>query len=377
MKINTLIKSILLLMLFVLLMAFCYPVCAAEMAEDKLTDYDFTELQEAIDDIFTINRLDFKEMVMEMLKGNTKTSVKTILSSIWQSCVGEIAAGRRAMVMILGIGIMAAVFHNISLAFQNRQIADTGFFVTYLAFLSITVLSFSESCRIAADLIGQLEVFMKALIPAFFLAVSVSSGSVSAIGFYKVMLVLISLADSLLLKLILPVIKLSTVLMLVNYITKEEMLTRLSKLMQTIVSWSLKGMLTVIIGMNAMQGMILPSIDHMKLSVLQKTISVLPGIGNSAEAVAGLLAQSGEMIKNGIGTAAFFIIGAIAVIPVIKLGILILMYQLTCAMLQPVSDKRMVEAIAAVCEGSKYLLQLAVTAGILYMVTIAIVCAAT
>ncbi len=374
---NTLSAGIILTMIFIFIPAFRYPVYAAETAEENLMDYDFTELQEAIDDIFTKDKLDFKGMVKEMLKGNTKVSVKTILTSVWQSCVAEIAAGRRAMLMILGIGIMAAVFHNISLAFQNRQIADTGFFVTYLAFLSVTVLSFSESCRIAADLLEKLELFMKALIPAFFLAVSVSAGSVSAIGFYKVMLVLISLADSLLLKLILPVIKLSTVLMLVNYITKEEMLSRLSKLLQTIVSWSLKGMLTITIGMNTMQGMILPSIDNMKLSVLQKTVSVLPGIGNSAEAVAGLMAQSGEMIKNGIGTAAFFIIGAIAVIPVIKLAILILMYQITCAMLQPVSDKRMVEAISAICEGSKHLLQLAATAGILYMVTIAIVCAVT
>ena len=218
---------------------------------------------------------------------------------------------------------------------------------------------------------------MKAMIPAFFLAVSLSAGSISAIGFYKVMLILISLADSMLLKMILPVIKLSTVLMLINYITKEDMLSRLSKIFQTIVSWSLKGMLTITIGMNTMQGLVLPSIDHMKLSLLQKTVSVLPGIGNSAEAVAGLMAQSSQMIKNGIGTAAFFIIAVMVVVPMAKLGILVLMYQISCAMLQPISDKRMVKALSAVGDGSRYLLQLVATAGILYMVTIAIVCVMT
>ena len=136
-------------------------------------------------------------------------------------------------------------------------------------------------------------------------------------------------------------------------------------------------MLTLVIGMNTMHGLVLPSVDKMKLSVLQKTVSVLPGIGNSAEAVAQLVAQSGEMIKNGIGTAAFFLIAAIVAVPGGKLGILILMYQLSCAMLQPVSDKRMVAALSAVCEGSRYLLQLVATTGILYIVTIAVVCAST
>lgn len=355
----------------------CLLVCKPVLAANELSDYDFTDLQEVIDGIFTKDKPDFGLLVRQMVKGDTDVSMKTVASACLKACVGELTAGRRAVLLILGIGIMAAVFHNLSLAFESRQIADTGFFVAYLSFLSITALSFAEGCRIADALLRQLELFMKALIPAFFLAVGVSAGSVSAIGFYRVALVLLSFADSLLLKLVLPVIKLSTVLMMVNYITKEEMLSRLSKLFQTIVSWSLKGMLTLVIGMNTMQGMILPSVDQMKLSMLQKTVSVLPGIGNSAEAAAELIAQSGEMIKNGIGTAAFFLVAVIAAVPVVKLGVLILMYQLCCAMLQPVSDKRMVEALSAVCDGCRSLLQLTATTGILYLVTIAVVCAST
>lgn len=340
-------------------------------------EYDFTELQQAMDDIFAANTIHFEELCKEMLRGDIKTSVMALLEALWKLCVGEIAAGRQAMLMILGIGIMAAVFYNISLAFESRQIADTSFFVTYLAFLSISVLSFTECCKIAEKLLEHLELFMKALIPAFFLAVSMSSGSTAAIGFYKVVLILLSLADGLLLKLILPMIKLSTILMLVNYIMKETVITKLAKLFQTVISWSLKGVLTIAIAMNTVQGMVLPSVDKMKLSMLHKAVSVLPGIGNSADAVTSLMEQSGQMIKNGIGTAAFFVLGMIAAIPVIKIGLLILMYELTCAMLQPVSDKRMVEALSAICEGGKHLMQLVVTAGILYMVTIAIVCVTT
>lgn len=344
---------------------------------ENLTDYDFTQLQVAIDDIFVKKAPDFKDIVSELMQGNMGASVKTVFSALWQSCVAELTVGRRAVLLLLGLGIMAAVFYNISLAFQSRQIADTGFLVTYLAFLSITVLAFQESCQIAAGLLENLETFMKALIPAFFISVTVTAGSASAVGFYKVMLILMSLADTFLLGLILPVIKLATVVMLINYVTREEMLSRLAKLFQTVVSWSLKGTLTIVAAVNTMQGLMLPSIDGMKLSVLQKTMSMLPGIGNSAEAAAGLVAQSGQMIKNGIGVAALLFTGVIVAVPVIKLGVLILMYQMTCAMLQPVTDKRMVEALAAVCEGCKNLLQLVATAGILYMVTLAVVCMVT
>ena len=347
------------------------------IASESLRDYDFSELQAALDDIFAKSAPDFQDIVGEMMKGNIGESIKVVGSALWQCCVSELTAGRRAMLLILGLGIMAAVFYNISLAFQSRQIADTGFFVTYLAFLSITVLSFRECCQIAADVLGRLELFMKVLIPAFFMAVAMSVGSASATGFYKLMLILMGLADTFLLRLILPAIKLATIVMLVNYMTKEEMLSRLSRLFKTLVSWSLKGILTIVLAVNTMQGLVLPSVDGMKLSVLQKTVSILPGIGNSAEAVAALMAQSGQLIKNGIGMTALVFISLIVAVPVVKLGILILMYQLTCAMLQPVSDKRMVEALAAVCDGCKNLLQLVATAGILYMMTIAVVCMVT
>ncbi|NLZ80885.1 MAG: sporulation protein, partial [Clostridiales bacterium] len=79
----------------------------------------------------------------------------------------------------------------------------------------------------------------------------------------------------------------------------------------------------------------------------------------------------------GIGTAAFIVIAILAAIPILELCVYVLLYQGTAAILQPVSDSRMTDSLSGICEGTKLLLRCVITAAILFMITIAIICATT
>ena len=53
------------------------------------------------------------------------------------------------------------------------------------------------------------------------------------------------------------------------------------------------------------------------------------------------------------------------------------LYKLVAALIQPVSDKRIVGCISAVGEGSRMLLKIVFMTGVLFLLTIAIVAATT
>lgn len=362
------------------LLFFFSPIQASEEAGGvgyDLDEFDFTAIQEVLEETFGKEKVDFQSFLEGLLRGEIRFSAATVWEFIKAACFQDMSANRKAMMLLLGVGIMAAVFHNVSIAFLNQQIAETAFFISYLSFMTISVAAFQSSAVIAADAMQSFEEFMMALIPSFFLAVTFASGSVTAVGFYQVSLVIVGLVNSILVNIVIPVIKVSSVFIIINHLSSEDLLSRLADLFRTAVQWTLKTLLAVVIGLNTMQGLMLPAIDHMKLSVLQKTIALIPGIGSSAEAAARLLGNSGMLIKNGVGAAAFFFIAVMAVIPIIKIAVFVLMLQMTTAMLQPVSDKRIVESLGGICECSKLLLQVIMTAGILYIVTIAIVCITT
>ena len=82
-------------------------------------------------------------------------------------------------------------------------------------------------------------------------------------------------------------------------------------------------------------------------------------------------------MKNGIGVAGAIICILICAIPALQILAMTFLYKLVAALIQPVSDKRIVGCISAVGEGSRMLLKIVFMTGVLFLLTIAIVAATT
>ena len=67
----------------------------------------------------------------------------------------------------------------------------------------------------------------------------------------------------------------------------------------------------------------------------------------------------------------------ICLAPLIQMAVTALLYQLIAALIQPISDKRMVDCVSSVADGTKMLLRIVFTTGILFLLTIAVVAATT
>ena len=85
---------------------------------------------------------------------------------------------------------------------------------------------------------GQMErllegvaVFMKALLPAYYIALTGACGVATATAFYQMILILIFLTEKILLLFLLPAIRMYLVLELINFLTKEEFLSKMTELL--------------------------------------------------------------------------------------------------------------------------------------------------
>lgn len=342
-----------------------------------IDDFDFKQIQSVIDDTFLKEEFDFSDSIRKMVSGEIDISSKTILELLKQSFFSDFNNNKTSIFLVLTIGIIAAVFSNFSSVFTNNQISETAFFITYLLFIGTIATTFYTVSRIAIQTLTLLEEFMQALVPSFFLAVAFASGGTSTVGFYQVTLIIISLVNLVLLKISIPFINIYVILILINNMNKEDFLSKLIELFHIVIEWILKTLLAVMLGLNVIQSLILPMVDTVKTSILQKSISVIPGIGSGANAISQVVIGSGVLIKNGIGTAAFIVIAILSAIPIIKLCVFVLLYQGTSALLQPISDSRMTDSLTGICEGIKLLLRCVITAAIIFMITIAIICSTT
>ena len=82
---------------------------------------------------------------------------------------------------------------------------------------------------------------------------------------------------------------------------------------------------------------------------------------------------SAVLLKNAVGIAGMAALLFLGLVPVVKLACGVLLYRLLGAVAQPVTDKRVAECISSVAEGGEILLKIVVYAGILFLVSLAMI----
>ena len=78
-----------------------------------------------------------------------------------------------------------------------------------------------------------------------------------------------------------------------------------------------------------------------------------------------------------MGAAAVIILAVITLVPVVKLAVLMVMYQGAAALLQPVCDKRIISCIQGMAAGHGLLLRITLYSLLVFVLVIAITCAGT
>ena len=142
------------------------------------------------------------------------------------------------------------------------------------------------------------------------------------------------------------------------------------ELVGKLVSVLLKAALGVVTGIGIFQTLITPVIDSAKTSLLHKAVSVVPGVGNIAEGVTGLVIGSAVIIKNSIGLVLLLLLLLLCAAPLLKIYVI-------AALLGMISDKRLVSCTNRMGEGCMMMFRTVSTAMLLFLIVISVVATAT
>ena len=348
-----------------------------EAEETIWKEFEFSEIEDLLDDIFPEKKTDFQDLIKKMLSGQTEPSLQVIGEMISDQFFYEWKSSKAGMVHILLIVIVAAVFTNFSNVFQNKQISEISFYVLYLLLITIGLNSFRILIVSASENLERLIGFMKVLGPVYFLAVAFAAGSSTSILFYNLVLLLIYLVELVILNFLIPFVQVYIVVKVMNNLSEEDYLSKFAELCETVIAWTLKTLLAGVTGVNIIQGLLSPAIDSLKRSVVGRSAEAIPVVGDAIGGVTEGMLGTAVLIKNGIGVAGALVCIGICLVPIIQMAVVTLLYKLIAAMIQPVSDKRIVGCISSIADGSQMLLRIIFTTGVLFLLTIAVVTATT
>lgn len=342
-----------------------------QIEEDIMGDLELEEVDKAVEELLEED-VSLGDMVREMMEGGQALEGDELKNAAVKALAETAGIQRETWIHILLLVLLSSVLTNLSKVFDDRQISEISFYMIYLFLFVILLKCFDGFSAQISQALGGITEFMRALLPAYYLALAASNGVSTAGIFYQMIIFIIYIAEKVILNLLLPGTRIYLLMALVNYLTGEQFLSKMTELLRDGILWTLKTIVGIVLGIQLIQRMVSPAVDALRQTVIGKTAGFLPGVGNLFNGITEMVLGSAILIKNCVGAAAVIIMLLAAIPPAIRLGVNVVFYQLAAACVQPVTDKRMVGCLHTMGESIGILLKLLLAIEILFLLTVAI-----
>lgn len=342
----------------------------------ELPDYlELSDLEEKLRGMTDFSDLSFSDLVLELLQGKLPSGISGLWGEVWRLLFSYLGGQKQLAVQILLIALFSAVCTNFIRVFENSQIADISFYMMYLLIGTLLIGAFAEMQALTVNTLKSLFQFVTLLLPAYVVTIVFSAGSVSALGFYELTLLSVHILQLLFIKMVLPLIQIYVVFLFFNQLTQEDLFSQASEFLKTLLEWILKTTTAILVGLQTIQCLVAPAVDTLKNSTAHRIVKALPGVGGLMDSAAETIAGSALVIKNAVGVAGMIVVLLICLLPFLKLGLSVLLFRLLCAMLQPISEKRMVDCIRSFSDGVMLLMKTMLAGLAVFLVSLAMITA--
>lgn len=269
-----------------------------------------------------------------------------LLSGLLRFLVKEILINIKLMGQLLLLAVTAALLKSLQGAFGSREVARLTESVVFFVLLGVALGSFSVALKIGRDAVDSMADFMFALLPVLFTLMA-SLGHITSVAFFHpVIIVSVNLMASLMRNVFFPLIFFATILYLINHFSPELKINRLASLIKDAGIWGIGLMLTIFIGITGIQGVAGSVGDAVSLRTAKfMTGTFIPVVGKAmADAVETVLGYS-LLLKNSATLAGLVILTLIIIFPLIKLLALVLIFKFTGAIIQPLGESSLADAL--------------------------------
>ncbi|MBU3106609.1 stage III sporulation protein AE [Clostridium gasigenes] len=329
-------------------------------------------------DVELMNELDPIEYFKSYLEsGQGNLSFEKVGGAIVSFLFKEVKTVLSLSISIVVIAIICSLLKNLQASFSNESISNIAFYACYCMLIVILSKSFLVSLTIATDVITKISDFMSALLPILVIMLGSAGGFTQAATMDPIILGATLIIPRIYLNVIIPLILMSFVLQFANNMSSEHKIDNLCKLLKQITLWLQGIILTVFIGLLTVRGITSSTIDAVTLKTAKFAIdNFIPIVGKSFSDAIAAVAGYSLIIKNAISSIGLIVIILLMLYPVLKLILLALVYKLSAALIEPISDKRITSSINAAGESLILIMSCVLSVSLMFFILLAIMASA-
>ena len=265
--------------------------------------------------------------------------------------------------------VIHSILKSLSDGLENKGITQIIYYAQYILIVTLIMTNFVQILDIVKESIQSLVGFMNSLSPVL-ITVTISTGSiVSANVVQPIILFLITFIGNFITGVIIPFVLISTALGVISKISDRVQVDKLSKFFKTSVVWVLGVILTIFVGVVSIEGTLSSSVDGVTAKTAKAAVSsFIPVVGKILGDAVDTVIGCSSILKNATGIVGVIILIGIAIVPVIKLVVLMAIYYLGAALCQPIADEKIIKLLEQMGDTFKTLLAIMCSVSVMFII---------
>jgi stage III sporulation protein AE len=349
---------------------------------DENTKNDLDKLYEYINkrktDVELMNELDPIEYVKNYIKeGKGNISIEKVGKAVVSLLFKEVRSVLKLAISFVAIAILCSLLNNLQDAFSSKSISQVAFYACYAVLVMVLSKSFIISISVAKSVICDISDFMAAILPVLVTMISLSGGIVQATTIDPIVMGAVVIIPRIYTTLIIPLILIGFVLQFSNNLSEEHKIDNLCKLVKQSTIWIQGIIITIFIAVLTIRGITSTTIDAVTLKTTKFAIdNFVPIVGKAFSDAITAVAGYSLIIKNAISSIGLIVIILMILYPIVKIVLMVLIYKISAALVEPISDKRITSTIAAAGDSLVLLLSSVLSVSLMFFVLLAIMASA-
>lgn len=349
-----------------------------QFLKEQLDSLNMNELELVLEDITRGNEelypeINVREIVLNMIKGKETFNIETIKSGISTIFFKEISNNLVLISQILIITIACSILTNIQGEFEKDTVSQLAHYVCYIILSMLIINSFMMALDLGKKTVDQMVNLMQVILPILLTLLTAVGGPSTKLLFHPIVIATVNIIGFLIKDLVFPLILFSFIIGVISNISKKVQFLKLSELIRQIVIVLVGASLTIFIGIMTMYGMT-ANIDGVSIRTAKFAVdNFIPIIGKFLSDAMETVIGCSSILKNGIGIIGLGILILTCIIPAIKIIVLMFVYKIIGAILDPIASTNITNCFSQVEKALVLILVGILSVAIMFFITITII----
>ena len=326
-------------------------------------------------DIPTIDGYDiFSNRAVEMATGEFSLNPVDVFNNIIASLSQELKSFSVTASSILVMTLLSSTVNTLNSALGTGMSANASFFTFFTVISGLALTCFFKTLTYATEVMGYMTDFMSKLSPVLIVTLFACCKPASAAAFEPVLSAAVVIVSEVITKCLVPLITFSAVLSVAGNVGDRNGISGFVKIVKSATKWIMALVITVFTGINAIYGFATPALDAVGTRTLKFAVgSLVPIVGGFLSDTLDTVTASGAVVKNAVGASGIVMLCIICLPPIIKLGIMQMMFKLISAITEPISDRRISGMLWDIGEAFVALFGVVVLTAVMFIINICII----